>query len=270
VSATFAQATRRSHLSRLWTSRELLLLLAWREIRVRYKQSIMGLGWAVLMPAVIVGAGLIVRVGAAHVSGGSLASSDIASVMVRAVPWAFFVGAIRFGTNSLVSNPSLVTKIAFPKEVFPISAVLSSAFDFVVATGAMLVALLAIGWRPTLDALWALPLLAVLATFTTGLALMLSALNLFYRDVKYIVEVLLTYAIFVTPVLFPVSFAGPWEPVLLLNPLAPIFESLSAAVVDHRAPDWPWVAYSTAASMLVLLVGYAWFKRLESLFAERI
>lgn len=259
-----------SRLLKLWASRELLQILTWREIKVRYKQSIMGLAWAILMPAIIVGAGVLVRIGAAHLTGGRLAVEDVASVMVRAVPWAFFVGAIRFGTNSLVANPSLVTKIAFPKEVFPISSVLSNGFDFVVAASVVTVALFVLGWRPSPEALWAVPLLGLIAIFTTGLALLLSALNLFYRDVKYLVEVVLTYAIFVTPVLFPASMAGKWEPILLLNPLAALLESLSTVLVDHQAPDPRWVAYGAGTSLALLIVGYQVFKWLESQFAERI
>lgn len=258
------------NLRRLWASRELLLLLSWREIKIRYKQSVMGLAWAILMPAVIVGAGILVRIGAAQLTGGTVSIDDVASVMVRAVPWAFFVGAIRFGTNSLVSNPGLVTKIAFPKEVFPISAVLSNAFDFLIAATVVIAALLAIGWLPTLQALWAFPLLLLLAMFTAGLAMMLSALNLFYRDVKYLVEVILTYAIFITPVLFPASLAGEWKSIVLLNPIAPLLEGLSDTIVGGRPPEFGWIAYSAIACFAMLLLGYALFKWLETQFAERI
>jgi len=259
-----------SNLRRLLDRKELLYLLTWRDIRVRYKQSLMGLMWAVLMPAIIVFAGALVRIGAARLTETSVTVDDIASVMVRAVAWAFFVGAVRFGTNSLIANPSLVTKIAFPKEVFPVAAVLSSAFDFLVAATVIVAVLLAIGWRPTPEALWAFPLVLLLAAFTIGLTLLLSALNLFYRDVKYLVEVLLTYAIFFTPVLFPASFAGDWQTVVLLNPLAPILEALSDAVVMHHAPSPLWTGYSVAASLVVLSAGYWLFKRLEGQFAERL
>ena len=257
-------------LDRLWASRELLLLLAWREIKVRYKQSIMGLAWAVLMPAIIVAAGVLVRVGLAQLTGGTVSLDDVASVMVRAVPWAFFAGTLRSGTNCLIANSSLVTKIAFPKEVFPIAAALSNAFDFMIAAAVVLLGLLAIGWRPTPEALWTFPLLAMLAMFTTGLTMMLSALNLFYRDVKYLVEVVLTYAIFVTPVLFPASLAGRWKPLVMLNPVAPVLEGLSDALIAHRVPDLNWVAYSAVASLAALFIGYTLFKWLETQFAERI
>jgi lipopolysaccharide transport system permease protein len=257
-------------LRKLYASRELLYLLAWRDIHVRYKQSLMGLLWAILMPSIIVGAGALVRIGAARMSGGTVVANDIASVIVRAVIWAFIVGAIRFGTGSLIGNPSLVTKIAFPKEVFPIAAVLSNAFDFLVASVVVVAALLFIGWRPGIEALWIIPLLCVLGAFLIGLTMILSALNLFYRDVKYIVEVLLTYAIFFTPVLFPASFAGNWRHLVLLNPVAPILEAASDTLVSHQSPDLAWTTYSAVVALVLLVLGYAFFKRLEAQFAERM
>ncbi len=257
-------------LRRLMRSKELLYMLTWRDIRIRYKQSIMGVMWAILMPTLIVGAGIIIRVGAAKWSGTSITMHDIASVMVRAVAWAFFAASIRFGTNCLVGNTNLVTKIAFPKEVFPMAAVLSSLFDFCVATIAILIVLVILGWAPSWYVLWSLYLVFVLVSLATGLSLILSAGNLFFRDVKYIVEIFLTYAIFFTPVLYDADMLGKWSHVLLLNPVAPILEGLSDTMVEQRAPDAAWVAYSTTVAAVSLLVGYWWFKQLEAKFAERI
>src|SRR5690606_6790947 len=197
-------------------SRELLYLLTWRDIRVRYKQSAMGLLWPRLLPLLIVGAGALVRIAAAKWSNTEVTPEDMASVMIRAVVWAFFISAIRFGTNSLLANSTLVTKIAFPKEVFPIAAVLSSLFDFAVAAAVIVIALLIIGVTPSIQALWMIPLLLVMSMQAIGLTLLLSASNLFYRDIKYLVEVFLTYAIFFTPVLYPVSMMGDWKNIILL------------------------------------------------------
>src|SRR6266545_2684276 len=113
--------------------RDLLYMITWREITVKYKQSMMGMLWAVLMPAVIVCAGLIIRYAFAMVSGKSLVLSDLTSVVVKAAPWAFFVAALRFGTNSLVANTNLVTKIYLPRVIFPLAAVFSQLLDFLIA-----------------------------------------------------------------------------------------------------------------------------------------
>jgi ABC-type polysaccharide/polyol phosphate export permease len=245
-------------------------MLTWRDVRVRYKQSVMGFMWAILMPAIVIGAGVMVRYAAAQWSGTKVTADDINSVIVRAVVWSFFITAIRFATNSLIVNTNLVTKIAFPKEVFPISAVMSNFFDFIIASVAVVFAMGLLGWLPNWQALWIVPLLAVLLVFTMGLALVLSAANLFYRDVKYLVEVFLTYAIFFTPVLYPASALGKWESWVLLNPVASLLEGLSNAVVLGQPPDPAWTSYSVTVSLLLALGGYALFKRLESKFAESI
>lgn len=259
-----------SHFSHLLRYRELLYLFVWRDIRVRYKQSVMGFLWALLMPLLIVGAGALVRIAASKFSGKPVTAQDIGSVMVRAVIWAFFVSAIRFATSSLVSNANLVTKIAFPKEVFPISSVLSSLFDFAVAAIVVVIALPIIGVRPSLNALWAVPLLAVMIVQAIGLSLILSSANLFFRDVKYLVEVFLTYAIFFTPVLYPASIMGSWANLIMINPISPLLEAMSDALVDGAAPDPFWASYSVVISLLLLLSGYWLFKQLEARFAESV
>jgi lipopolysaccharide transport system permease protein len=259
-----------SNIRTLTNYRELLYLLAWRDVRVRYKQSIMGLLWAILMPSLIVGAGALVRYGFAEFSKTTVSTEDIVSVMVRAVIWAFFVSAIRFGTASLVSNANLVSKIAFPKEVFPIAAVISSLFDFAIALAVVILLLLMFGFTPTPLWLLAIPLLLLMLAQAIGLALLLSSLNLFYRDVKYIVEIFLTYAIFFTPVLYPAEMFGHWEFLLLLNPISPLLEGMSDAVVTGQRPDPFWITYAAAWAVALLLLGYWLFKQLETKFAERI
>jgi ABC-type polysaccharide/polyol phosphate export permease len=257
-------------LRQLARSHELLFMLVWRDIRIRYKQTIMGLFWAILTPSLIVGAGAIFRIALAEYSNSTATTDDIASVIVRSVPWAFFVSAVRFGTASLLGNQSLVTKLAFPKEVFPLAATISSLFDFAIAAAAVVGILLIMGWAPTIHAIWVIPLVLVLFALTAGLALILSAANLFFRDVKYLIDVFLAYAIFFTPVFYDIAMLGKWGGLVQLNPVAPILEALSDAVVRHRAPDVAWVMYSTAVASLILLAGYWFFKKLEHKFAESI
>jgi lipopolysaccharide transport system permease protein len=259
-----------NNLRALLRYRELAYLFTWREIRVRYKQSVMGLLWAVFMPALIVGAGTLVRVIASKWSGKPLTVQDVGSVIVRAVIWSFFVSSIRFGTSSLTNNSNLVTKIAFPKEIFPITSVMSSLFDFAVAAAVVAVLLPILGIYPHWGALWAIPLLLVTVLLVLGLALVLSASNLFFRDVKYLVEIFLTYAIFFTPVLYPASMAGRWRTLLFLNPISPLLEAISDSIIQGSTPDPYWVGYSVLFSLILLAAGYWLFKQLESSFAERI
>jgi ABC-type polysaccharide/polyol phosphate export permease len=254
----------------LHQSRELLYMLTWREIRIRYKQSIMGLLWALLMPLIITLAGLLVRLLAARVTGRALAAADIGAIGVKALPWAFFVSGLRFGTVSLTSNSSLVTKIKFPRLVFPISSVLTSLVDMLVASPVVIVLLLITGISPAWTLLWVPPLLLVLVLFTVGLTVLCSAANLFFRDVKYLIEVVLTFAIFFTPVLYNVNLAGRWGRLLLFNPVAPVLEGLDAVVIRGQAPELPWVGYSAAIAVAITWIGVGFFRRLEPRFAESV
>lgn len=265
--------------------RDLLLQLTLRDIKIRYKQAVMGFGWAVFLPALVVLAGILVRGAMAYISGGKLQTSAIMGVAVKSIPWSFFVGAIGFATTSLVGNANLVTKIYFPREVFPISSVLGQAVDSSIGAIALIILLPFLGVSYGWTVLW-VPLLAlILFLFTLAASLFLSCGNLFFRDVKYIVRVLLTFGIFFTPVFFEPSMFGPtgaW--IMLLNPLAPVLEGIRLAVVEghnllvpltvsgkHGAVTaWqPWLlAYSAGWAVFGLLGSTVMFHRLEYVFAE--
>jgi ABC-type polysaccharide/polyol phosphate export permease len=260
----------KEELRELYKYRELLYMIAYRDIKVRYKQSIMGFLWAILMPILIVMSGVVVRYAYALVSGKPLGVPDIAGVAVKSVPWAFLVSSIRFACMSLTNNRELVTKIYFPREIFPVAAVMASLFDFFVASGALLILLLLIriGWSVYLA--WTPALLLGMVLLAIGIGMIVSAASLFFRDVKYIVEVLLTFGIFFTPVFYDVRMLGTKGKWLLLNPAAPILEGLSACVARHQPPELTWLAYSFAFGLTAVLGGYVFFKHLEPAFAEGI
>ena len=259
-----------SSLGQLVAKRDLVYMLTWREIRIKYKQSVMGMLWAILMPIVIVAAGIVVRAGFSMLSGRSLVTADIGSVMVRAVPWAFFVSSIRFGTTSLIANTNLVTKVSLPREVFPIAAMLSQLVDFAVASLVLVVGLSVLQVGVSVYLLWLPALVLTLVVLTTGLAIVLSAASLFFRDVKYLVEITLTFAIFFTPVFYESRMFGRWASLLLLNPIAPLLEGISDIVIRHTAPSLPWVGYSALCAIVILVVAIAVFQRLEPYFAESV
>jgi ABC-type polysaccharide/polyol phosphate export permease len=250
--------------------RELVYVITWREIRVKYKQSVMGMLWAILMPMVIVAAGFVVRFAFSRISGRPLVMTDLTSVAVKAAPWAFFVAAIRFGTNCLVANSSLVTKIYVPRLIFPISAVLSQLFDLVIAGAVITLLMLVTRAGVSLQLLWLPLLLGSLIVLATALAIMFSAASLFFRDVKYIVEVLLTFAIFFTPVLYDSAIFGSQASLLLANPVSPLLEGIAAAVVLHQRPSLPWLSYSVACSVLLFVAALGAFRKFEPYFAESI
>jgi ABC-type polysaccharide/polyol phosphate export permease len=259
-----------AELQELYRYRELLCTIAYRDIKIRYKQSVMGFLWAVLMPILIVLSGIVVRYGYALATRSPLRAAEIAAVAVKSIPWAFLVSTIRFACLSLINNKDLVTKIYFPKEIFPIASMMASLFDLSVASVALVLFLLALhsGWA--LSLLW-IPLLMLLLMFlAVGAGMIVAAASLFFRDVKFIVEVLLSFGIFFTPVFYDVGMFGDKGKWLLLNPVSPILEGFGACVARHQPPDLPWLAYSMVCGLLVLFGGYAFFKHLEPAFAESI
>lgn len=249
---------------------DLLFVLTARDIKLKYKQSVMGLLWAILMPAIIVGAGMLIRVAMSQLSGAALSPDSLASISVKSLPWAFLVGAIRFATNSLTSNANLVTKINCPRIAFPVAAVLSSLFDLAIAAVVLVGILAWCGVSPGYELLWVPLILALLVLQVTGLSIALAAANLFFRDVKYIVEIALTFAIFFTPVLYEADMLGEWRFWVLVNPVSPLFEGLRSAVVLNAAPDINWLLYSAVVSVLVFAGGWYLFHRLEPAFADSV
>lgn len=271
-----------------WTYRDLLYQITLRDIRIRYKQAVMGFGWAIFMPALIVLAGLLIKLAMANFAGKPLQASDIASLMVKALPWSFFVGAIGFAAASLLANIALVTKVYLPREVFPVAATVAQAFDTSISSVVLLIALPFLGVQLSWSLLWVPVLALLLFLFTTGVGLFLSCANLFFRDVKYIVQVLLTFGIFFTPVLFDASMVGPTASrLIMLNPLSPFLEGMRLCVVEGHnllMPltqvgahgqvflAWsPWyLAYGLFCSVGGLLASALMFHRLEFVFAEYI
>ena len=260
----------KEELQELYNYRELLYMITYRDIKIRYIQSIMGFLWAILMPIVIVMSGVLVRYAFAVVSHAPLKSTDIASVAIKSVPWAFIVASIRFSCYSLTSNYGLVTKIYFPKEIFPMAAVLACLFDFFIAFSALIILLIfmKIGWSIYL--LWVPVLLATMVLLCVGIGMIVSASSLFFRDVKYIVEILLTFGIFFTPVFYDVRIFGERGKWLLLNPFAPLLDGLSTCIAHHASPDVHWCLYSLVFSLAACLGGFVLFKHLEPAFAESI
>jgi ABC-type polysaccharide/polyol phosphate export permease len=272
-----------------WVYRDLLVQLTLRDIKIRYKQSVMGFAWAVLMPLLIVLAGIVVRVAMSYLSGSELETDALTGIAVKSLPWAFFVGAVGFANSSLVSNTNMVTKVYFPREVLPLSATLAQAFDTLVAAAALLVVLPFLGVGPSPALLWVAPIAVMLFAQTAAAALVLSCANLFFRDVKYLVQVLITFGIFLTPVFFePTMFPPEGALALMLNPLSPLLEGLRLAVVEGHlltqpllvdAPGageavlaWaPWyLAYAAVWAVGGLIVAALAFHRLEHLFAEYV
>ena len=269
----------------LWTYRELLGQITRRDIKIRYKQAAMGFAWALFMPILVVMAGLIIRWAIASVGGAPLDKVGAGALMVKGLAWSFFVSTIGFATPSLSGNMTLVTKIYFPREVLPMAAVGAVGFDSLIAGTTVLLLVPFFGAQLSLGLLWVPVLLVLLVAFTSAAALFLSCANLFFRDVKYIVQVLLTFGIFFTPVLYEPAVLGAKGQWAMLNPMAPILEGLRLAIFHGQnlleplvvtgrngaeVIAWsPWyLVYAAVLSLGGVSLAAVLFHRAEFAFAE--
>jgi ABC-type polysaccharide/polyol phosphate export permease len=270
----------------LRSSGDLLHQLTLRDIKVRYKQAVFGFAWALLLPLAVIFAGLAIRYALAKSSGSGVGLS-VASMAVKAVPWSFFVACVSTGTASLIGNMARVTKIYFPREVLPLSSVLAQSLDSGIGIILVSIALPFFGVTASWQLLWVPLLLILLWILTAACAVFLACANIFFRDVKYLVQVFLTFGIFVTPVILDApSYGEKGARIMMFNPIAPILEGLRLAVVEHHnllepmtsttvtgAPGFlfwqPWYLwYSASWAVAGLLVSVIVFHRSERRFAE--
>ena len=250
--------------------RDLLMMLTFRDLRVRYKQAAMGFLWAIFMPIVAVCAGILIKKAMAVVSQQPLEIQSIISITVKVLPWTFFISSIRFSVQSLVGNSALVTKIYFPRAILVLSAILACLFDFGVAMLVLIVLLIILKVGVSVYLLWLPLFLILLILYTFGLGLILASANLFYRDVKYVVEIILMFGIFFTPVFYDAGSFGKWKHLMLLNPLGSLLEEINKIVVLHQMPDALWMSYAILTSIGVFIIGMIIFHKTEPLFAENI
>ncbi len=249
--------------------RELLLVLAGRDLKVRYKQSLLGAAWAILQPASMtfiftVIFGHFVKVPS---EGKPYAVFSYAAML----PWSFLAAALGASVSSLVGNLSLVTKVRFPKEILVFAGIGACGVDFLVAL--CLLPILLLIWQVPLTAamLWFPLLLVVQITLITGLGLLIAALNVFYRDLRFVVPVGLQLWFFASPVIYPLS-AVPEKlrGLYLLNPMAPVLDGYRQALLHGQAPNLAALGMAAVVSGAVLGLGYWAFKRLEPGFADVI
>jgi len=256
-------------LPQVWEYRELLYFLAWRDVKVRYKQTVLGAGWAIIQPLLTmvvfsIFLGRLVGVPSEGVPYPLFAYAAL-------VPWTFFANGVTQSTNSLVSNANLLKKVYFPRVVIPLAAIISSAVDFVPAFIVLLGLMLVYGVIPTANVIW-LPLLFVLAFVTAlGVSLWFSATNVQYRDVRYLVPFLMQLWLFATPVAYPGSLVPePWRTLYALNPMVGVVEGFRWALLDTPTPPGPMILVSTMAALVVLVTGILYFRRMEDTFADLV
>jgi lipopolysaccharide transport system permease protein len=262
-----------SALLQLWQYRELIYALTQREIKARYRQSLLGMGWAIAQPLAFMVVFSLVFGRFARAPSDGLPYPIFSYVAL--VPWTYMANALTTATIGLVSQRSVVTKTYFPREVIVISQVGARFVDFLAAALVLAAMLVWYGIAPT-PWLLLVPVLIVIQTaLILGLSLITSALNVSFRDLAPVVTLGLQVWLYVTPVAYPLSWARTalpevlW-PIYLLNPMTGLIDSFRAVIGHGQAPDWGLLAISTAMSVIILAVAYLYFKSAERVFADII
>jgi len=253
----------------LWRFRELFYFLAWRDVKIRYKQTALGVAWAILQPLLTMLVFLVLfgRVAKLPTDGVPAPLFYYAGL----IPWIYFSTALGMSANSLAGNANLLTKVYFPRSILPASSVLSGLVDY--AFGALLLVVLLLYYRIPFS--WEMPLLLLLTVLlvllTYAVGIFLAALTVKYRDVKYAVPFAIQLGLFVTPVIYPVSLMPKaYQPLLALNPLSAIVDSYRAALIPHTSVNWSWLGVSSALTLVILVLASAYFAKAERSFADLI
>jgi lipopolysaccharide transport system permease protein len=254
-------------LRELWRYRELLFFFVWRDIKVRYKQTILGLLWAIIQPffTMVIFSLFFGRL--AQVPSDGLPYPIFAYAAL--VPWTFFANALTQASNSLVVGANMLKKIYFPRLTMPIATVLAGVVDFVLAFTVLLLMMFYYGLTPTANALW-LPLFLLLALITSlGVGFWLSAMNVQFRDVRYIVPFLTQAWLFATPIAYPSSLLPEfWRPFYGLNPMVGVVEGFRWALLGTETAPGLMVLVSALVALALFLSGAFYFRRMEKSFAD--
>ena len=258
----------------LWIYRELVLFMIWRDIKVRYKQTMLGAAWAIIQPVMTMIVFNFVFVTVAKVPTDGIPYPIFAFTAL--LPWGLFVTALNQASRSLTSNHNMITKIYFPRLILPVSSVLAGLVDFAIAFVILIVLMIYFKVAPAWNVLWALPLFLLLAIVTAlGVALWLSAINVKYRDVNYALPFITQFWLFVTPVAYSSkviseNLSEKWLLIYSLNPMAGVVNGFRWALLGAGSgPDAAlWV--SVGISLLVLISGIFYFRSMEKTFADTI
>ena len=248
---------------------ELLVNLTRREVKSRYSQSLFGFAWAIAQPLATMAVFTFVFSRLGNISADGVPYPLFAYAGL--VPWFFFLNSVTSGTMSLITYRNIVTKTYFPREIIPFAQVASRLIDFFAAAAlfAVLMAYDRIGLTQ-----WALltPVIFVLlVAFTTGVTLLTSSINVFYRDVSPVVQIALQLWLYVTPVAYPLSkVPAKWRPLIAVNPLSGIVEGFRSAIVYGREPDWQLLGVSAALTVALCIGAFVLFKKLDKYFADVI
>jgi len=254
-------------LNELWAYRELLYFFVWRDIKIRYKQTILGVSWAIIQPffTMVIFSLFFGRLAKVPSDGLPYPIFSYAAL----VPWTFFANALTQASNSLVMNANMIKKIYFPRLTVPTATVLAGTVDFTLAFLVLLAMMVFYGLFPTWNVVW-LPFFLLLALSTSlGVGLWLSAMNVQFRDVRYIVPFLTQAWLFATPIAYPSSLLSePWRTLYGINPMVGVVEGFRWALLGTNTAPGPILIVSSLVSAGLLVSGAFYFKRMEKTFAD--
>jgi lipopolysaccharide transport system permease protein len=254
-------------LNELWEYRELLYFLTWRDIKVRYKQTALGAAWAIIQPLFTMIVFLMFFGRLAKIPSDGIPYSLFCYAGL--VPWTFFANGLTQSSNSLVGSSNLITKVYFPRLTIPLATVMSGVVDFLLAFSLLIGMMVWHQVVPSWNIVW-LPLFLLLALITAlGVGLWLSALNVEYRDVRYVVPFITQFWMLATPIAYPSSLMNPkWRLVYGLNPMVGVVEGFRWSLLGTGNSPGPMLAVSATASVIILIGGAFYFRRMEKTFAD--
>lgn len=254
-------------LRELWEHRELLYFLTWRDVKVRYKQTALGAAWAVIQPffTMVVFSLFFGRLAGIPSDGIPYPIFSYAAL----VPWTFFANGLGQSANSLVGSSNLIKKVYFPRLAIPLSTVLSEGLDFAIAFVVLIGMMLYFGIAPTANVVWLPALVALAVTTSLGVGLWLSALNVQFRDVRYVVPFITQFWMFATPIAYPSSLLDErWRTIYALNPMVGVVEGFRWALLGTRTAPGPMILVSSLMAVGLLVGGAFYFRRMEKRFAD--
>ena len=247
--------------------RELLSFLIMREIKAKYKQTVLGVAWSLLQPLSLMLVFTVVFSLFARLPSDGVPYALFSYCAL--VPWQFFAGVLGRGAGSLLSNQALVQKVYFPRELIPLAVVGSAVVDFAIGfiLFLCLISFYSIAWSSV--TLLVIPIFLILCLFVIGLIFLLAPMNVFYRDIGFIIPVAIQLLMFATPIIYPLSMVPEsFRPYYILNPLAGIIDSFRKILLHNMPPDWPSLGFAAVISLLVFSLGFAYFKRVEFRLAD--
>jgi len=252
----------------IWRYRELFWIFAWRDLKVRYKQTLLGVVWALFQPLFSMLIFTIFFGNIAKIPSGNLPYALF--VLIGLVFWGFFSGTLSHASNSLIENEGIIKKVYFPRLIIPLSTIVTGFVDFVIAFALLLLATLYFRILPNGLVLFVIPFGLLISAFAAGgTGLLFSAFNVKYRDVRYILPFFIQTLIFLTPVIYPTNIMRPeFRTLMALNPMTGVIESLRTVFAGSAAVNWNILGISAISSIVIFVVGLYYFRSTERFFAD--